>query len=68
VAKEEKKSQAAAATDVDDLAALLKKSWAGGGFKAAEDGPNQLKPGQIRKFRIISMDAANKRIDVDLAD
>jgi small subunit ribosomal protein S1 len=56
-----------AAADIDDLAALLNQKWrmgAGGG----EGGGPPVKTGQIRRFTITLLDAASKRIDVELAD
>lgn len=58
-------SQAAAA-DVNDLAALLASKWkSGGGGEGSDKG---MKPGQIRKFRITSLDAASRRVEVELAE
>ncbi len=53
--------------DVDDLAALLASKWKGGG-PSASSGKETLKAGQFRKFRIVGSDAANRKIDVELAD
>ena len=39
---------------------------AGGG--GAEGGGPPVKTGQVRKFKITALDAASKRIDVELAD
>jgi small subunit ribosomal protein S1 len=56
----------AGAADVDDLAALLASKWkSGGGSEASDKG---MTVGQIRKFRIASLDAANRRVEVELAD
>lgn len=52
--------------DVNDLAAMLASRWKSGAGSSA--GKDSLKPGQIRKFKITSMDAASRRIDVELAD
>lgn len=53
--------------NVDDLAAMLASRWKGGASSGggAKEG---LRPGQIRKFRITSSDAATRRIEVELAE
>ncbi len=56
----------AAAADVDDLAALLAAKWKGGG--SAEADRKTLRTGQLRRFRIVSMDPAHRRIEVEVAD
>lgn len=55
-----------AAADVNDLAAMLASKWKSGG--GSESSGKGLKPGQIRKFRIISLDADNRRVEVELAE
>ncbi len=63
-------SSAAAASnspkvDVSSATALLAARWKGAaGAGPAADVP---KPGQVRKFRITSIDTVNKRIDLELA-
>lgn len=57
---------AAPAADVQDLAALLASKWKSGG--GAEGSGKELRQGQIRKFRITAMDAANRRVEVELAE
>jgi small subunit ribosomal protein S1 len=69
--KEEAPAMAGAARpsgDVDDFAALLTQRWKMGVGGQTEAKKNQLRPGQIRRFRITALDAAGKRIDVELAD
>jgi hypothetical protein len=44
---------------------MLTAKWKEG--KASQSEPEPLRPGQIRSFRIISLDPAQKRIDVELA-
>jgi small subunit ribosomal protein S1 len=60
-------SAAAAGKDVDDLAAMLSSRWKGGG-SAGSGAKEGMRPGQIRKFRIVASDAATRRIDVELAE
>jgi hypothetical protein len=44
---------------------MLAQKWkTGGGTEASPDAP---RTGQVRSFRIISMDAAQKRIELELA-
>jgi len=54
------------AADVNDLAALLASKWKSGGGGGADD--KGMKVGQIRKFRITSMDAASRRVELELAE
>lgn len=55
--------------NVDDLAALLASKWKGGGSAAGGTGQKEgLRPGQVRRFRLIACDAANRRIDLELAE
>lgn len=67
--KEEGSSAPAASAnkvDVSKLGAMLNARWREGGNKA--DGPvkDEVRVGQIRQFKIIAMDAAQKRIEVEL--
>jgi len=56
----------AAAADVDDLAALLASKWKGGGGAASDR--KTLRTGQLRRFKIVSLDPAHRRIEVEVAD
>jgi small subunit ribosomal protein S1 len=56
----------AAAADVDDLAALLASKWKGGG--GSSNDRKTLRTGQLRRFKIVSLDPAHRRIEVELAD
>ncbi|MGQ9917080.1 MAG: S1 RNA-binding domain-containing protein [Bryobacteraceae bacterium] len=56
----------AAAADVEDLAALLAAKWKGGG--SAESDRKTLRTGQLRRFRIVALDPAHRRIEVEVAD
>ncbi len=54
-----------AKADISALSAMLASKWkSGGGESTASEG---LKAGQVRNFKIVSLDAAQKRIDVELA-
>ena len=59
----------ASAADVGSLSAMLASKWksgggGGGGGSSASTGP---KPGEVRQFKIISVDAAGKKIEIELA-
>lgn len=56
----------AAAADVDDLAALLAAKWKGSG--GSEGDRKTLRTGQLRRFRIVALDAEHRRIEVEVAD
>ncbi len=56
----------AAAADVDGLAALLAAKWKGGG--SAESDRKTLRTGQLRRFRIVALEPAHRRIEVEVAD
>jgi small subunit ribosomal protein S1 len=66
--KEEAKSvaEAAGASDVGSLAALLKGRWKEG--KGGDPTPkaSTLKPGMVRSLKIVSLDAEHKRITVEM--
>jgi small subunit ribosomal protein S1 len=66
------KAEAAAAAgggggkaDLSALSAMLNKRWKEGG--PAEGSKNEIRVGQIRQFKITALDAANKRIDIEMA-
>jgi small subunit ribosomal protein S1 len=61
----EKKSDAAKA-DLSSLGSMLQARWKGNA-SAASTKPEPVKTGQIRKFRIKKLDAASKKIEVELA-
>lgn len=55
-----------ATTDVSSLTAMLQARWKGGA--SHERSPaNDLRPGEVRRFRITNLDPAGKKIDVELA-
>ncbi len=53
------------ASDVTDLAAMLASRWKGAG---GSGGVEVVRPGQLRRFRIVAVDAANRRIEVEFAE
>jgi small subunit ribosomal protein S1 len=56
----------AAKPDLSSLSSKLKAHWKGGAA-AAEVKPEAVRTGQIRKFRIIKLDPAAKKIELELA-
>jgi len=62
----EEVAQSASKPDLSSLSSKLKAHWKGGAA-AAESKPEAVHTGQIRKFRIIKLDPAVKRIDLELA-
>jgi small subunit ribosomal protein S1 len=52
-------------TDISALSAMLASRWKSGGSSAS--GPEPLRTGQVRSFKISGLDAAQKRVDVELA-
>jgi small subunit ribosomal protein S1 len=56
----------AAKADLSSLTAMLSARWKEG--VGGDTDRNQVRVGQIRQFRITNLDAANKRIDVELVD
>ncbi len=61
---ERKQAEAAAAkADLSSLSAMLAAKWKSGGGETAAEPP---KSGQIRTFRILSVEPATKRIELEL--
>jgi small subunit ribosomal protein S1 len=58
--------QAPKSADISSLTAMLSARWKGGGGPAPSD--SELKVGQIRSFRVNNIDAANRKIELSLAD
>jgi small subunit ribosomal protein S1 len=52
--------------DLSSLSSKLKAHWKSGPA-AVEAKPETVRTGQIRKFRIVKLDAGAKRIDLELA-
>jgi small subunit ribosomal protein S1 len=52
--------------DLSSLGSMLQARWKGGA-PAGEAKPEAVRAGQIRKFRIVKVDAATKKIELELA-
>jgi len=59
--------QPAGAADLSSLTAMLSAKWKQGSSPAKSDRPEAVKAGQIRTFRILKLDQAGKKIEVELA-
>ena len=55
------------AVDLSSLTAMLSAKWKQGAASSKFARPEPAKAGQIRSFRIIKLDQANKKIEVELA-
>jgi len=64
-AKEEPKAEAGK-LDMSNLSAMLNAKWKGGPANS-EAKPEAARAGQIRSFRIVKLDAAAKKIELELA-
>jgi len=65
---QERPSSHEAGRDLSAMTAMLTAKWkTGGGPAQAASGPEPLKPGQIRLFRITALDPGQKKIEVELA-
>ena len=64
-AKEEAKPEAGK-LDMSSLSAMLKDKWKGGTV-SSEAKPEAVRAGQIRSFRIVKLDAAAKKIELELS-
>lgn len=58
-------SAEASKADLSSLTAMLSAKWKQGPSVSADES-SELKPGQVRSFRIVNLDAAKKKIEVDL--
>jgi len=57
------------AADLSSMTAMLTAKWKqGGGPAASERSGDAIRPGQIRSFRIVHLDAGAKRIELEPAD
>jgi small subunit ribosomal protein S1 len=64
----EQKQEAAAASskaDLSSLTAMLAQKWKTGGSTATAD-PGAVRAGQIRSFKIVNLDAVQKKIELEL--
>ena len=59
--------QPAPAADLSSLTAMLSAKWKQGSPAAKSSGPEPVRAGQIRTFRILKLDQAAKKIEVELA-
>jgi small subunit ribosomal protein S1 len=53
--------------DLSSLTAMLSAKWKQGGSSSKSARPEVARAGQIRTFRIVKLDQANKKIEVELA-
>jgi len=53
--------------DLSSLTAMLSAKWKQGASSSKSSRPEAARAGQIRSFRIVKLDQANKKIDVELA-
>jgi small subunit ribosomal protein S1 len=58
---------AAPKVDLSSLTSMLQSKWKGGGQSGAAIPREAPRSGQIRSFKIVKLDAAGKRIDLELA-
>ena len=65
-AGDKKAAKPAAKVDVSDLGSMLSARWKGG-TGASATKPEDVRSGQVRTFRITSLDPASKKIDLELA-
>ena len=59
-------SKAVSKPDLSALGSMLQARWKGG-TSASDTKPEAVRAGQVRKFRIAKLDAAAKRIELELA-
>jgi small subunit ribosomal protein S1 len=63
-AKTAEASASASKADISSLSEMLAQKWKSG--PSAPSGPSAVRAGEIRSFRITSLDAAQKRIELEL--
>jgi small subunit ribosomal protein S1 len=63
--REEKRQESK--VDLSSLTSMLEAKWKGGGESATEAKPERPRAGQVRSFKISKLDAAAKKIEVELA-
>jgi small subunit ribosomal protein S1 len=59
-------SKAGSKADLSSLSSMLKARWKGGAAQSAPK-PEAAQAGQVRSFRIVKLDAAAKKIELELA-
>jgi small subunit ribosomal protein S1 len=60
-------AQSAPAADLSSLTAMLSAKWKQGAPATKASGPEPVRAGQVRTFRIVSLDPATKKIQLELA-
>ncbi|MGC2112642.1 MAG: 30S ribosomal protein S1 [Candidatus Korobacteraceae bacterium] len=60
-------SKPAGKADLSSLSSMLQTRWKGGATKGAAPHPEPVQAGQIRSFRIVSLEPEAKKIEVELA-
>jgi small subunit ribosomal protein S1 len=63
-APDKEETQAEASANLSSLTSMLEKKWKGGQGASRREAA---RTGQIRSFRIVKLDAATKKIDLELA-
>jgi len=58
--------ESSAKADITSLTAMLSAKWKQGGASKSA-APEPARAGQIRRFRIVKLDAQNKTVEVELA-
>jgi small subunit ribosomal protein S1 len=53
--------------DVSAAMQMLTSKWKSGGGQGSAENPDTLKPGQVRSFRITSIDPIHKKIELEVA-
>jgi len=53
--------------DLSSLTSMLEAKWKGGGESGSGSKPERARAGQVRSFRIVKLDPASKKIELDLA-
>jgi small subunit ribosomal protein S1 len=53
--------------DLSSLTSMLEAKWKGGGESGGGSKPERARAGQVRSFRIVKLDPASKKIELDLA-
>jgi small subunit ribosomal protein S1 len=64
-AKTAEASASSSKADISSLSEMLAQKWKSG--PSAPSGPSAVRAGEVRSFKIINLDAAQKRIELELA-
>jgi small subunit ribosomal protein S1 len=65
-AKSKEESQSSSKADLSSLSSMLQARWKGGEGTAAAK-PEAVRAGQVRSFRITTLDPAARKIELELA-